>query len=172
MKDQSDFAILKEQDFVLPPCSLCSITSLSKMQQRNQKQQNRLKISQSTCSFIPMLPLHETHLTERNSSWRETSAQGAFRGLAKLRLQESIAPVSSISKAGQAKNITKHLLLSNNRVLSAVTTNDSFHIFKIKSTLYVSTVLGERSPQSILEGEVGRHGVLSLTKITVWWWDN
>lgn len=66
-------------------------------------------------------------------------------------------------EAEQAKNITKHLLLSNNRVLSAVTTNDSFHIFKIKSTLYVSTVLGERSPQSILEGGVGRHGIVSLS---------
>lgn len=46
---------------------------------------------------------------------------------------------------------------------TAVTTNDASHIFKIKSSLCASTVLGVRSPQSILEGGVGRHGVVSLS---------
>ena len=45
---------------------------------------------------------------------------------------------------------------------TAVTT-DSFHIFKIKSSLCASTVLDVRSPQSILEGGVGRHDVISLS---------
>lgn len=45
---------------------------------------------------------------------------------------------------------------------TVVKTNDSFHIFKIKSTLYISTMLGIKSPLPILESRVGRHAVISL----------